>query len=231
MATDESESSPVELLTSIPYFAHVGAPTLEAIGQALIRRSVERDQIVLMEGEVSTGLFVVEQGWLKSVKTSAEGREQVIRVVGPGEVFNAIGVLTRETNPGTVMALEPATVWILPRQDLLRLLQEDSTLAWTIIRALADRIQALMKQVEDLSLHNVEARLARFLIENAEEGNLKRRQWETQSELAARLGTVPDVLNRALRRLTDVGLIRVNRRQILILDRDGLVEAARLGDS
>jgi CRP/FNR family transcriptional regulator len=82
--------------------------------------------------------------------------------------------------------------------------------------------------VADLSLHTVEVRLARLLLETGADGTLERQAWLTQAELAARLGTVPDVLSRALRILAEAGLIRFDRRQITILDRPGLHQRAQL---
>ncbi len=86
----------------------------------------------------------------------------------------------------------------------------------------------LLSLVEDLSLRTVEARLARLLLEQSRGGTVQRRRWATQSEMAARLGTVPDVLNRALRSLVDEGLIQVERHQIQILDLQGLEARAML---
>jgi len=228
MSVSNIHQEAADLLSSIPYFAHVDAHTVNTIAQSAIRRSYEADQYVLMEGEPSSGLFVVQEGWLKSVKTSPEGREQVLRVVGPGEVFNAIGVLASATNPGTVIALEPATVWILQRDTLLRMLEEHAGLAWMVIQALAERVQRLMSQVEDLSLRTVEVRLARLLLEEATGETIVRRRWDTQAEMAARLGTVLDVLNRALSRLAADGVIKVERHQILILDQEQLASIADL---
>jgi CRP/FNR family transcriptional regulator len=218
----------INLLVRIPYFSRVEADTLGLIAQSAVRRAYKADQVVLMEDDPSVGLFVVQDGWLKSVKTSLEGREQVIRVVGPGEVFNAIGALASDTNPGTVIALEPATVWILPRDDLLRMLQEHPSLTSMVIQALAERVQRLMEQVEDLSLRTVEARLARFLIEQAEVGSVLRKHWETQAELAARIGTVPNVLNRTLKQFSEEGLIRVDRQKIRILSPERLAAIAQI---
>jgi CRP/FNR family cyclic AMP-dependent transcriptional regulator len=228
MSNLDTHPEAAELLSSIPYFAHVDTHTLNAIVQSAIRRSYEADQYALIEGEPSSGIFVVQEGWLKSVKISPEGREQVMRVVGPGDVFNAIGVLASTTNPGSVIALEPATVWILHRETLLRLLEEHTSLAWMIIQALAGRVQRLMSQVEDLSLRSVETRLARLLLEEATGETLVRRRWDTQAEMAARLGTVLDVLNRALSRLAADGIIKVERHQILILDQEQLASIADL---
>lgn len=99
-----------ELLSSIRYFAHLDSRTLSAIAGSAIQRKYAANQVVLLEGEPSSGLLVVQEGWLKSVRTSPEGREQVLRVVGPGDVFNAIGALASPSNPGAVISLEPATL-------------------------------------------------------------------------------------------------------------------------
>jgi CRP/FNR family cyclic AMP-dependent transcriptional regulator len=228
MSDSDMHQEAADLLASIPYFAQVDAQTLSAIAGSATRRSYTADQVVLLEGEPSSGLFVVQEGWLKSVKTSPEGREQVLRVVGPGDVFNAIGALASPTNPGTVITLEPATVWILQRENLLRLLEEHTGLAWMVIQALAERVQQLMSQVEDLSLRSVEARLARLILEEATGESFIRQRWDTQAEMAARLGTVLDVLNRALRRLAADGVIKVERHRILILDQEQLAAIADL---
>lgn len=86
----------------------------------------------------------------------------------------------------------------------------------------------LASLAEDLSLRTVEARLARLLLERADEGTVRRRRWATQAEMAARLGTVLDVLNRALQQLANEGLIEVERHRIRIVDRDGLKAKAMM---
>ena len=228
MKHNDKHEEAIDSLASIPYFSGVDAQTLEAIARAAVRRKYEAGQTVFFEGQPSAGLFVVQKGYLKSVKISTGGREQVIRVVGPGDVFNAIGVLASSTNPGTVIALEPATLWIIERESLLHILDEHPALAGMIIQTLAARVQRLMKQVEDLSLRSVEERLARLLMEESSQGVVPRRKWDTQAEMAARLGTVTDVLNRSLRRMEDKGLIEVERDQIRILDQDSLAKLANL---
>jgi CRP/FNR family transcriptional regulator len=222
------ETKAIDYLKSIPYLRGVDASTLTAIAKAAAERQYPAGQTIIQEGDESAGLFIVQKGFLKSVKISVSGREQVVRVVGPGEVFNAIGVLASETNPGTVIALEDATVWSIERQTLLRLMDDHPTLAGAIIQSLAIRIQQLMQQVEDLSLRSVEERLARLLIEEAVEGIVLRRKWDTQAEMAARLGTVTDVLNRSLRRLADAEILEVERDQIRLLDIEQLKALAAI---
>jgi len=103
-------------------------------------------------------------------------------------------------------------------------------MARLILQNLAEHVLHLVSLVEDLSLRTVEARLARHLLERATEGTLSRRRWATQAEMAARLGTVLEVLNRALQRLVAEGLIEVERHQIRIVDREGLETKAMLNE-
>jgi CRP/FNR family transcriptional regulator len=175
-----------------------------------------------VEGEACAGLYLVQDGWLKIVKLSSDGREQILRVVGPGEVCNEVGVFACRPNPATSIALDAASVWIIEPETILRLIDEVPELARAVTQGLAERVLHLLSLVEDLSLRTVEARLARVLLERATKGTLHRYHWATQTEMAARLGTVPDVLSRVLRRLVDEGLIQVSRHQIQILDHDGL---------
>jgi len=227
--TDESTHAAAEVLSAVASFAGLDVATLESISRAAIRRKYAAGQVVFLEGEPCTGLYVVQDGWLKSVKTSPAGREQVMRFVGPGEVFNELGVLVGENNLVTVIALEPTTVWIIQR-DTLQLMEEHPQLSRVITQNLARRVQHLIGLVEDLSLRTVESRLARLLLEQSSTDVLVRRRWATQAEMAARLGTVPDVLNRALRNLAEEGLVQIQRHQIQILNRQGLEDKAMLGN-
>jgi CRP/FNR family transcriptional regulator len=209
-------------LSAVSYFVELDDCALEAVARAALRRDYRTNQTVFLGGEPCTGLYVVEDGWLKAVKMSIEGREQVLRFAGPGEVVNEVGVFADTRNPATVIALEPTTVWLIRRQVILRLLRQEPGFASVVVRSLARRVLHLVSLVEDLSLRTVEARLARLLLERAENQALQRQRWATQAEMAARLGTVLDVLNRALHELAREGLIQVERHQIRILDPDGL---------
>jgi CRP/FNR family transcriptional regulator len=229
MADKNTTPDAISALSAVPYLAKLNAATLKAVAQTAIRRDYEASQVVFLEGEPCAGLYVIEDGWLKAVKSSVEGREQALRFVGPGEALGEISVFADSPNLATVIALEPSAVWIIRREAMLRLLDRYPRLARIVIQNLAQRAQHLVALVEDLSLRTVEARLARLLLEQAKEGMLHRRRWATQSELAARLGTVLDVLNRALHSLAEEGLIQVERHQIHILDREGLKAKAMLG--
>lgn len=221
-----SQSKPIpeagEILKAVPYFSTLDSAALKQVAQAAIRRTYEPGQVILLEGEPSVGLYIVESGWLKAIKIGMDGREQVLQTLGAGDTFNAVSVFTNVPNQATVTVLDPSRVWMIRREVLLRLLVEHPVLAHQVIKDLAGRVMHLVRMVEDLSLRSVEARLARLILEQADGELVQRQRWATQAEIAARLGTVPDVVNRALRKLSEAGMIQVERSQIRIMDKEGL---------
>ncbi|MBK8050686.1 MAG: Crp/Fnr family transcriptional regulator [Anaerolineales bacterium] len=223
-----STQSVVDQLKSVSYFAGLDAALLHSLAGLATWHEYAPGAIVFLEGDQNTGLYGLHTGWVKVVKFALDGREQVLRYFGPGEVFNEIGIFLARPNPATAIALEPCALWQLHRTVLQPLFTHQPELLLQVMANMADRIAYLAGMVADLSLHTVEVRLTRLLLDAAPADALVRQPWLTQAELAARLGTVPDVLNRALRTLADAGMIRVDRRQITILDRPGLTQRAQL---
>jgi CRP/FNR family transcriptional regulator len=218
----------IDLLKAVSYFSDLDTAELNLLAQSAIRRTYGAGQVVLIEGEPCAGLYIVESGWLKAVKIGLDGREQVLQMLRAGEVFNAISVFTDAPNQASVSALEMCVVWIIQREVLLQLMDVHPPLARRVVKDLAGRVMHLVRLVEDLSLRSVEARLARLLLEHAEGESVQRRRWATQAEMSSRLGTVPDVVNRALRKLSEVEVIHVERHQIRILDKEGLKTIAQM---
>ena len=221
-----SREEVINLLSKISYFSELDAAALKHISVATIQKKYETGQYTFMEGEPCIGLYIVKSGWLRAVKISASGREQVIRFVGPGEAFNEVGVLTGGVNIVSVEALEPSKVLIVQRKELLNLVDKHPCLAKSIIENLAHRVLYAMNLVTDLSLRSVESRLARFLIDEADGNTIHRKKWAPQAAIAARIGTVPVVINRAFRAFVEDNLIELKREKILIIDYDKLQEIA-----
>ena len=219
-------TSLIQQLGSIAFLNRLDQATLAALARGAIWREYAAGEVVFVEGESSSGLYVLHSGWLKVLKNSIEGREQVLRFIGPGETFNEIGVFANRPNPATAIALEATGVWLLEREAVLGLLRARPEFAQHVIENMADRVIDLVMLVADLSLRPVTARLARLLLEDATGDVLHRPRWYTQTELAARLGTVPDVVQRALRALEGEGVLEVERHQIRIRDRAALEKLA-----
>ncbi len=158
MDKDEVTQNTARLLKSVSYFSNLDETALRLVAQSATRREYNAEQVILLEGEPCAGLYIVEGGWLKAVKIGLDGREQVLQTLGPGDVFNAISVFTDAPNQATVTALETSQVWMVRREVLLRLLDENPVMARQVVKDLAGRVMHLVRMVEDLSLRSVEAR-------------------------------------------------------------------------
>jgi CRP/FNR family transcriptional regulator len=188
-----------QALRRIPFFGGLDASLIDLLAQAAVWREYTAGAVVFLEGDASSGLYQMDTGWIKVLKLSPDGREQVLRLIGPGEVFNEIGVFAGRPNPATAITLEPTGLWLIEQRAVHHVLETHPPMAIQVMERMADRISELVMLVADLSLHTVEERLARLLLQ-----------------------TPGDVLIRALRSLTDAGLIEVDRQRIRLLDRAGL---------
>ncbi len=225
--TASSDQSLVESLGALSFFKALDPGVLKAIARNALWREYPAGEVLFLEGEELPGFYLVKSGWFKVVKTSPEGREQVLRFFGPGETFNEIAVFANRPSPATAIALEPLGLWLLPRETVRLLLRENPDFAQQVIETMADRLVDLVGLITDLSLRPVTGRLARLLLDEAPDGVFHRPRWYTQAELAARLGTVPDVIQRALRLLETSGLIEIQRDQIILRDREALSKLAQ----
>lgn len=225
MTTDAREEL-IEQIARVPVFAHLGPEPLAALARTALLRAYDPGETLFREGDPPSGLFIVESGRAKVVKSSPQGREHVLYVLAPGQPANAVGVFASRPNPATAIALESARAWVIPRQAALELLRADPEFAERVIADMADHMIHLVELVADLSLRSVTQRLAKLLLTEANGDVMQRARWFTHPELAARLGTVPDVVQRALGRLGADGLIEVDRREIRLLDRAALERLA-----
>jgi CRP/FNR family transcriptional regulator len=211
-------------------FAGLEREVLQAMANAAIARSYKRGQMIFLEGEPCAGLFLILSGGVKIYKLSPQGREQVLHYLRPGDTFNEVAVLDGGPNPASAAATADSTLCLLTRSEMKRLAQTYPTLAWTLIESIAKRARHLVEMVEDLALRSVKSRLAKLLLAQAEglshADQIDRERMITQSEMAARLGTVREMVGRALRDLADEGLITMDRQRIVITRRDELAAVA-----
>jgi CRP-like cAMP-binding protein len=214
-------------LQAFEFFQGVETSALSRLAQSATWKVFAPDAVVFWEGDTEANLYFLQYGSLKVLKTSPDGRAQVLRFIDAGEIFNEIGVLAKRPNPATAVALEESGIWLIPRSALEEIMLVHPSTAMQIIENMADKIIELVTLAADLSLKTVEARFAEILLEQAQGDVLERRRWSNQTELAARLGTVPDVVGRVMRELTRAGLISVDRQQIRILKRAELEARAK----
>jgi len=214
------------LFSKIRQFENLPPETLEHIAKVALPRHFDAGQVIYIEGEPAESVFLLEHGWVKATRMSLDGREQAMLFLKAGEIFGDIAVFSETDYPGTVVALEDVDMWVIPASEFMKLVGNDPVLAMAIIKRLSERVLHYIGLVEDLSLRNVQARLANTLLQHAEilDGQLMipRRLWTTFDEMAIRLGTVRDVLSRSLKILEAEGFLKVEKHKIIILDPQGL---------
>jgi CRP-like cAMP-binding protein len=204
------------------FFDDLPTNDLEAIAGAMFQREYPAGQIVLLEGAASSVLYVVHSGRLKLYKTSARGREQVLRLLRPGDIFNEVAVFDEGPNPASAQAIEDCTLYLLRRRDLMRFVAERPGVALAISRTFARRLREALALVEDLAFRDVTSRLAKILLEDQDGGAPRL----TQELLAAMAGSRREVVGRALKALSQEGAVRLERGRIHVCDRSLLEQLA-----
>src|SRR5262245_47092142 len=218
----------LEVLRQIPYFRSLPTLELRSLAANLRTGRYQADDVIFRKGDPSEGLCVVVSGRVRTVTTSPEGREQVLKVFGPGRTFADIAVFDDEPQPADALAAIESLIAFVPSATLLDLLTRHTKMAIDVIRLFASRLRAYKQVVEDLSLRPVIARVARLLADRAHgtetlvEESATTNPRYTQDEIAAMVGSVREVVQRALKTLELAGLVEMARGRIQIIDLEAL---------
>lgn len=221
---DQTTTERILLLKKYPYFNEMDEELLEQIAPLLKAKKFLAGEMVNWEGDPGQSVYFVKSGWLKVAKTSGTGRELTLNLLKKGDLFNLISIFSNGLNPANVIALEDAALYQLDAASFYQLLRSSPEMCLALVRLFATRVHALTELAGHLSFTNVENRIARWLLNESSGDVILRKKWLTQNELAALVGTVPDVMSRVLRDFVEDGLIRFDRREIRILDRRALTE-------
>ena len=219
-------------LRRIPLFASLDEATLVQVGAATVVRHFDRGTVIAVEGERGGSLRFVQVGLVKLSTTSANGREQVLRLVPAGQTFNLVAALDGQPSAATATALEPTTLYAIPHTILTRLVTGQPAVAQAAVQALAADTRDMIALAKDLALYHVSARVARLLLDQ-ERCTCERCRGHsmTQQEMAAIVGTAREMVGRTLHEFQAAGIIDLDHGHIVVLDRDRLRAIARKRDS
>jgi CRP-like cAMP-binding protein len=218
----------VEALRRVPFFAALPVEELQALARHCGIQYFPKDSILFAEGDPCEGLLIVQSGVVKLCKLAENGREQVLAVERAGSTVAELPLFDGGNFPASAVAAEDSTLLFLPKREFLELCRNNSEVAIAVIRTLASRFRYLTSLVEELSLKEVSHRLARFLRDRALSFGVRTRRGvefpleETNQEIGAEIGTVRDLVSRNLRRFVDRGIIKMERRRVIVLDMDEL---------
>lgn len=227
METKEAPSSVASMVNRLnrwPLFREVSQEALEAWCAAISVRQYTSGQTIFLAGDPCERLYLVDQGFVILYHLSPEGREYILDYIGPGRALNLAAALDGRPEITSARAVDEARLLVLSRHEMMHLFQRHGDLALAAARQLARETRRLSEIASGLALDPVRKRLAAFLLEQAEHAPSPE-HW-TQERIAAHIGTVRDVVGRVLREFAAMGLIRRERGQLVILDRERLKQEA-----
>ena len=194
------------------------APLIEKMAALATTRTFGKNAIIVSEGDETDSLYIMLAGRAKVFVADENGREVQLNQIGPGEYF---GEVTLDGGPrsASVMALEECRCAVVKRAELTAFLERNPEFALHLVRKLAHRVRALTESVRNLALMDVYGRVARLLLELAEEreGRLVIEEALTQKDMASRVGCSREMISRILSDLADGGYVRKEDRHLVIM--------------
>ncbi len=204
-------------------FAGLDESHILPLFERFVSRRYETGQALFEEGAPCAGLFFVVSGQVRIFKTSPGGREQVLTVEGPGNSVAELPVFDGGPYPASAAAIEPSEILFVSRRDFQALCLERPEIALRVLEVVGSRLRRLVGIIEELSFATVRHRLISWILREADlAGSASFTPNLNHQDLAARIGTVRELVSRNLTRLQAQGLIQVAGREIRIVDRPGL---------
>jgi len=216
-------------LDSIPLFAHLDEEELARIGNVARERPYPKNSIILFEDDPGDALYVVVSGRVKVVLIGEDGREVILSTMDSGDFFGEMSLIDDEPRSAHVIAMEDSRLLVLRRDDFHRCLDTTPRIALGLLRALSKRLRQADSKIGGLVLLDVPGRIARLLLQLADEGDgsaITARL--THHTIAQMIGSSRETVSRTMRTLTSQELIGVSKKTIKIRNREALELAAGL---
>jgi CRP/FNR family cyclic AMP-dependent transcriptional regulator len=214
-------------LQKVPLFSQLGPADLQRVLEVARERAYPKNSVILFEDDPGDALYIVKQGQVKVVLIGEDGREVILSVLGEGDFFGEMALIDDEPRSAHVIAMDDSTLLVLRREDFQGLLMQTPAMALAMLRELTRRLRRVDEKVGSLVLLDVNGRVARLLIDLADEAGGERiTRRLTHHTIAQMIGSSRETVSRTMRELVDKGMIEVSRRDIVIRDRAGLESAA-----
>lgn len=209
-----------QLLRTVPLFSSLSDEQLRVLSPFVQMRSYPRSTFILRAGEETDALYVILSGRVKVLIPDEEGHEVILTVMGPHEFFGEMGLLDDQPRSASVETLEQCDMLRFSKTGFMNCLKDNFELAMLVIRNLVRRLRDADRKIESLALIDVYGRVARLIIDMAEEID---GQWIVQrappkQEIAHMIGASREMVSRVVKDLQQKGLIRAEKRKIFILD-------------
>lgn len=208
-------------LRSCQLFTGLSPEDIQSIAHFTAAKSLDKNQYLFHEGDRAQGFYVVRQGAINVHRVNAAGKEQVIHIFRAGESFAEVAVATEKGYPADARAVESSQVLLVQKEGFLDLLRRRPDLALRMLAAMSSHLRVLVGQLEDLTLKDVETRLANWLVKRCpnpqSEAPVSIELTMTKRVLAGELGTVSETFSRTLAKFREQKLIAVNGKTVTVL--------------
>lgn len=219
-----AEQSALRALHQVPLFSGLTSEELGFLVQRAIVRQYQPGEVIFQEGDPCHGLYVIQSGQVKIFKISPEGRELVLAIDGPGSSVAELPVFDGGSYPASAAAVSEAVLLLIGRDVVQQLCRQHPEVALKFMQHLGSRLRRLVEIIHDLSFATVRQRLAHWLLQQAQasgrgaSGAVEFDLPGTHQELAARIGTVRELVSRHLSQLQAQGIIRIEGRRVRVLN-------------
>ncbi len=219
----------VDFLATVPLFNGLDRSELEKFAEVTREKSYPKGSVILFEDDPGDSLFVVRDGRVKVVLIGEDGREVILGVLGVGEYFGELSLIDDRPRSAHVIAMEDSNLLVLRREDFRNRVESSPRVAWSLLTELSRRLRRADDKIGGLVLLDVPGRIARLLLDLAEESGANAiEKTLTHQTIAQMIGASRETVSRAMKDFQDAGWITVERRRIAIADRAALEQRAQV---
>ena len=210
----------INSLRSCQLFVGLPQADLESIAEIAVIKSLEKGQYLFHTGDLAHGFYVVQRGAINVHRVNAVGKEQIIHIFRSGDSFAEVALASTTGYPADARAIEPSQVLLVQKEGILTLIRHQPELALRMLGSMSSHLRVLVSQLEDLTLKDVETRLANWLIKRCPDPKsqepVRIELTMTKRVLAAELGTVSETFSRTLAKFRAQKLLAVKGKSILV---------------
>lgn len=218
---DLKRTATVNSLRGCQLFTGLPLEDLGKVAEVTVAKSLEKGDYLFHEGDPAHGFYIVQRGAINVHRVTAGGKEQVIHVFRTGDSFAEIAVVSPTGYPADARAVEPTQVLLVQKDGILELLKRQPELALRMLGSMSSHLRVLVGQIEDLTVKDVETRLANWLVKRcpnpAGDAPVSIELTVTKRVLAAELGTVSETFSRTLAKFRSLRLIAVKGKVLTVL--------------
>lgn len=213
-----------DFLLYVPIFADLPPETIAEIAKIGTRRKYKKDSVVLLEEDAGGALFVIISGKVKVARTSTDGKEVILSILGESDFFGEMAILDGQTRSANVIAIEDSELFLIRRDDFLNLLTTHPEVAIALLQELTQRLRQADMKIKSLTLKDAEGKVATVLLQIADDlgmikhGKVVIEKLPLQQDLANMAGTSRETISRTLHSFAKRGLVEIDGSTLRIVD-------------